>query len=77
MLKLLEIAEAWIISENPNPAQKEIAESRLKICDTCPSKTFVSIFDTYLCGECGCPLAKKVFSTKPGHEACPKQKWIK
>jgi hypothetical protein len=77
MIKLLEIAEAWIIAENPNPKQKAIAESRIEICNNCPEKTFVDMFDTYICGICSCPLSKKIFSSRPGPEACPKQKWIK
>lgn len=76
-IKLLEIAEAWIIAENPNPAQKAIADSRIHICDECEYKEFISMFDTYVCGVCKCPLSKKIFSTKPGPEACPKQKWLK
>jgi len=76
MFKLLEIAEAWIEAENPSPKRKLIAESRLKTCDSCEEKKFIETFDTYICGSCGCPLSKKIFSIKPGNEACPKQKWI-
>lgn len=76
-MKLLDIAEAWIIAENPNPTQKEIADSRIQICNTCPHKKFVKMFDTYLCGVCNCPLSKKIFSVEIGYEACPKHKWIK
>ena len=39
MLKLLEIAEAWMIAENPTPEQQEIAESRVEICNVCPHKS--------------------------------------
>ena len=77
MLKLLEIAEAWIESENPSPERKLIAESRIEICNSCPEKTFVNMFDTYICGVCKCPLSKKIFSSRSGPEACPKQQWIK
>ena len=38
MLKLAEIAKAWIASSNPTPEQKIIAEYRASVCDTCPSK---------------------------------------
>lgn len=76
MLKLLEIAEAWIIAENPTPEQQEIAESRVEICNICPHKKFITMFDTYICGVCKCPLSKKIFSPV-GPSACPKNKWIK
>jgi hypothetical protein len=35
------------------------------------------MFDTYICWVCKCPLSKKIFSSRPGPEACPKQQWIK
>ncbi len=75
MIKLLEIAEAWIEAENPSPKNKIIAESRVQICNACPKKTYLKIFDTYVCGVCNCPISKKIFSPKPGPEACPEQKW--
>ena len=75
MIKLLEIVDAWMEAENPTPERKAIAESRVQICDTCPEKTYIDLFDTYVCGVCNCPINKKIFSFKPGPEACPKQKW--
>ena len=77
MLKLAEIAKAWIAAANPTPGQKIIAEHRASVCDTCPSKAYNKIMDFYFCSECGCPLNKKVFSPKPGKEACPLAKWEK
>ena len=73
--KLLEIAESWIIAANPTPEQSEIAEKRIKICDTCEFSRFNEAINLHYCGSCGCPLDKKIFSTKPGNEACPKGKW--
>jgi len=75
MIKLLEIVDAWIEAENPSPERKTIAESRVQICNVCPEKTYIDLFDTYVCGVCNCPINKKIFSSKPGPEACPKQKW--
>lgn len=73
--KFKEIINAWVIANNPSEEQKVLAENRLKICDTCPFKKIVSekISVGTICGECGCPLSKKVFSTE--FNACPKKKW--
>ena len=75
MLKLAEIAKAWIASANPTPEQKIIAEYRASVCDTCPSKAHQTIMDFYYCSECGCPLSKKIFSPVEGPKACPLAKW--
>jgi len=77
MLKLAEIAKAWISAANPTPGQKIIAEHRASVCDTCPSKAFNKIMDFYFCSECGCPLNKKIFSPVEGPKACPLAKWEK
>lgn len=76
MLKIIEIAKAWIAAENPTPEQKEIAEHRISICEQCPHKTHNSMFDVYLCNLCGCPLSKKIFSPA-GPQACPDNRWKK
>jgi ribosomal protein L37E len=77
MLKLVEIAKAWIAASNPTSEQKEIAEYRASVCDTCPEKAYNSTIDLYYCGKCGCPLNKKIFSPLPGNQACPLSKWEK
>jgi hypothetical protein len=77
MLKLAEIAKAWIAAANPTPGQKIIAEHRASVCDTCPSKAHNKIMDFYFCSECGCPLNKKIFSPVEGPKACPLAKWEK
>jgi hypothetical protein len=63
---LRQIAEGWAnLAADRN---KELALSRLEICDSCPSKVQMSPVGTilitalnseasvYHCGECGCPL---------------------
>jgi hypothetical protein len=77
MLKLVEIAKAWIAAANPTPEQKEIADYRISICNKCPNKKLLEQFNTYVCGLCGCPLEKKIFSPQPGEQACPDQRWKK
>jgi hypothetical protein len=77
MLKLVEIAKAWIAAANPTPEQQQIANSRIAICNTCPNKKPLEQFDTYVCGLCGCPLDKKIFSPLPGEQACPDKRWTK
>ena len=77
MLKIVEIAKAWVAAANPTPEQQEIAEYRASVCDACPKKAYTPQIDLYYCSECGCPLSKKIFSPKPGPEACPLAKWEK
>jgi hypothetical protein len=77
MLKLVEIAKAWIAAANPTPEQQQIANIRISICDSCPNKKQLPQFNIYSCGLCGCPLDKKIFSPKPGPEACPDKRWTK
>lgn len=77
MFNFKQIIEAWIIAGNPTPAQKELAEERGKICDECPSKQHLfkeKEWGSY-CGECGCPIAKKIFTNE--YNPCPLQKWEK
>lgn len=76
MLKIVEIAKAWIAAENPTEEQKLIAEHRITMCDRCPHKEYSKVFDTFLCGLCGCPLNKKIFSPLPGEKACPDKRWV-
>ena len=76
MLKIVEIAKAWIAAAAPTPTQQIIAEHRASVCDTCPSKAYNATIDLYYCNECGCPLSKKIFSPN-GPKACPLAKWEK
>jgi hypothetical protein len=73
--KFKEIANAWIIANNPSRDQKILAENRFTICDSCPSKKVLSdkIKISTICNECGCPISKKIFS--PEFNACPLKKW--
>lgn len=72
---LLEIAVAWKRAARPTPEQQLVADARLAICNTCEHKHFRHLVQMYVCDACGCPLNKKVYSPKPGAEACPKKKW--
>ena len=77
MNKISEIFKSWITAANPSPEEQAIAQYRANVCDSCDKKTHAPILNTFICGECGCPLNKKVFSPKPGKEACPLAKWEK
>ena len=56
---------------NPTPEQKLIAEYRASVCDDCSSKSYTPAIDLHFCGECGCPLSKKIMiepvTTVTGH----------
>lgn len=75
MLKLVEIAKAWIIAAKPSEEQKEIAEKRIAICNDCEFSRYNKALDFHYCGACGCPLNKKIFSPAPNEEACEEGKW--
>lgn len=69
-----EIIHAWKIAANPTPEQQQTAEQRAVICDGCEFKEFKMVIRSHVCGACGCPLSKKVYSPKR-FDACPKGKW--
>ena len=71
--KVKEIAESWIIANNPSEAQLKLAEERLKICRGC-DKMAKSTLGHFKCSECGCPISKKIFS--PAYDSCPLHKWL-
>jgi len=73
--KLMEIAVAWKRAFQSTDSQQSVAEQRLSICEGCEHKTFRKLTRTFVCGACGCPLSKKVYSPRPGPEACPEAKW--
>jgi hypothetical protein len=70
-----EIVTAWITSLNPNDAEKTRSIERASICIKCEYKK--EIFDnkewSTICGKCGCPLSKKVFSQE--YNPCPIKRW--
>jgi hypothetical protein len=74
-MDLIEIIKAWKIANNPSDSQYQLALQRSEICENCPSKkTITKIFKLgIICGECGCPIEKKVYSIK--ENACPLGKW--
>jgi hypothetical protein len=77
--KLKEIAQAWIISAKPNPAQKKLAEERYDICIHCEHfGESRPITGEEYCKDCLCPLSKKIFTTLTHlseDKSCPKDKW--
>jgi rRNA maturation endonuclease Nob1 len=70
-MDFIEIAKAWAISMNPTPQQKEIANTRIEICNSCEHNKCIAV---HFCDMCGCPLQKKIYSTG-GPEGCPGSKW--
>ena len=75
MDNIFTILEAWSIAKKPSKRQKELAAERAKICHTCPSKlTLVENLDLgIICGECACPIVKKIFTNV--NNPCPLKKW--
>jgi predicted amidophosphoribosyltransferase len=72
-LDLKKISKAWFDSWFGGEEQKSLANKRLNICNSCPKRTeLIKGFPT-ICGECGCPLSKKIFSST--FNDCPLNKW--
>jgi hypothetical protein len=72
-INLRKIAKAWFTAANPTPKQKELAEKRMDICNSCDKKK--SIANTVvICNACGCPLSKKIFTME--NDSCPLNKWL-
>jgi hypothetical protein len=77
-INFIEILNAWITSYNPTETQKELAKKRLEICmEPCEFKKDVLNKKDYfsLCGGCGCPISKKIYTDRYG--TCPLHKWEK
>jgi len=79
-LDFKEIATAWYNKLIHSNELKKLADNRFSICLECPSKK--EIFKgkkwSLRCGECGCPLEGKVYTSntyldKSG--SCPLGKW--
>lgn len=80
MLKKFEtIAKAWITAANPNEEEKQLAEERISVCNSCEHrKENTTLIDFYYCELCGCPLNKKIFSPiNLEVNPCPEKKWNK
>ena len=87
MNKILDIFDSWITSFNPSPEQKEKAEYRASVCETCQYKEELNnsllnmltendkLLQKFKCGKCQCPLAKKIFTHFK--EGCPDGRWLK
>ena len=74
MKKLIEIANAWITAANPTNEEKEIALSRITICNGCEHhKQNTTLIDFFYCDLCGCPSNKKIFAKEK--TSCPANKW--
>ena len=77
IIDLNEITRAWITSYFATEEEKELAQKRYEICLKCPSLKEKHIplrkKHYYQCGECGCPIKKKIYS--PKYNPCPLKKW--
>lgn len=74
-MDIKEIISAWRLKFNAPDEFASLAERRASICKSCEQlKEIIRGKEwTYLCGECGCPIAGKSFS--PKQNACPLEKW--
>lgn len=77
--KFENVIRSWKISLAPNEEQRNLANDRKEVCQSCESckqfedKILKKIVD-YYCEECNCPIGKKIYSVT---ELCPKNKWSK
>jgi hypothetical protein len=75
MINIKEIIDAWFVSFNPTQNQLNKSIERGGVCEICPSRKVITkkLKLATVCGECGCPIAKKIFSLE--HNPCPLLKW--
>jgi hypothetical protein len=75
MIDYKEIFNAWVTSISPTKQQEELAKKRLSVCLGCDyRKEILNGFEwSAVCGDCGCPLNKKIFSQN--FSPCTKNKW--
>jgi hypothetical protein len=79
-MDIREIVTAWAAKVHPSVEQKELANERYNICLSCPSykEGIKNKKWSRYCGECGCPIAAKVFTKKiysDENGSCPLGKW--
>ena len=74
MNKATEIFKSWVTAANPTEEERELALKRHEICLKCDWIRNSFLFETK-CGECGCPIGKKIFSPIKG--ACRLGHWDK
>jgi hypothetical protein len=72
--KIIDIAEAWVIANNPTESQKLLAQGRWNICVQCDEfREKRPVTGEPFCNDCGCSLNKKIFSKN--YNKCPLNKW--
>jgi hypothetical protein len=69
-MNIVEIFKSWAIAYDPSEEQSQLAAKRIEICNSCDAKKTEPVI---YCGDCGCPLSKKVFT--PYMNRCPRGKW--
>ena len=80
MIDFKEIATAWYNKLSHSNELKKLADSRFDICLECPSKQefFKKKEWSLKCGECGCPLKGKIYTSNTHlseRGSCPLGKW--
>ena len=72
-----EIIDAWIAAghEKPDSDRSKLAEARMEYCQKCPNlkEILKNSVNIRFCGQCGCPISKKIFSRY--ENSCPLRKW--
>lgn len=70
-MDIVDIIKAWGASYFATDVQKQRANERLEICNSCDFIKETAIGP--ICGKCTCPIGKKVFSFN--FNDCPEKKW--
>lgn len=71
-MNVKEVITSWFNSFTGTKEQRELALERLEKCNGCEHMTTNAI-NLIICGKCGCPISKKIFS--PMYNSCPLKKW--
>lgn len=87
-MNLTHIAQSWYNFIKASPEHKQMIDTRLSICDTCPEKSQISPIgkillqaindkaSTFYCGRCGCPLAGLTANPEARCKLSKWEQWI-
>lgn len=72
MIDPIKIGKAWKNKIIHTDEQKEIADERMAVCQSCPNRSSDNLLNVEVCDLCLCPLVAKIYTDESD---CPLQKW--
>lgn len=74
MLDFIDITKSWAKRINPSKEELELANKRIKVCNTCEHRKVLINFGQpiFKCELCTCPIKSLVYTEA---KTCPKGFW--